>query len=54
MFGGPLTKLLLSAKQDPSIKLDVRLTGKNRADAPSVGEMVTVNYDPADAVLIPE
>jgi spermidine/putrescine transport system ATP-binding protein len=52
MFGGPLTKILLRADTDPSTKLDVRLSGADRALAPKVGEKVNVTYDPADAVVI--
>jgi ABC-type Fe3+/spermidine/putrescine transport system ATPase subunit len=52
MFGGALTKLLLRSSRDPNITLDVRLSGTDRANAPRVGDSVSVTYDPADAVVI--
>ena len=52
MFGGALTKLLLRSSADPSIRLDVRLSGTDRANAPAVGDKVSVTYDPADAVVV--
>jgi ABC-type Fe3+/spermidine/putrescine transport system ATPase subunit len=52
MFGGALTKLILHAKSNPVIKLDVRLTGDARAEAPEPGATVSVTYDPADAVVV--
>jgi ABC-type Fe3+/spermidine/putrescine transport system ATPase subunit len=54
MFGGALTKLLLRPLADPSLKLDLRLSGTDRATAPGVGTRVSVTYDPADAVVIAE
>ena len=52
MFGGALIKLLLRTKADPSITLDLRLSGEDRATAPAAGEMVSVTYEPADAVVV--
>lgn len=54
MFGGALTKLLLRSAADPAIRLDVRLSGADRASAPAVGNKVSVTYDPADAVVVTE
>ena len=52
MFGGALTKLILRADADHSVKLDIRLNGAQRAAAPDVGDKVRVTYDPADAVVV--
>lgn len=54
MFGGALTKLLLRPALDPSMILDLRLSGTDRGSAPAPGDLVSVTYDPADAVIIPD
>ena len=54
MFGGPLTKLLARPHADPSLRLDIRLAGIERAAAPAPGTRIDVSYDPADAVVIAE
>jgi ABC-type Fe3+/spermidine/putrescine transport system ATPase subunit len=54
MFGGALTKLLLRPAQDPSITIDLRIPGTDRGSAPAQGDTVSVTYDPADAVVIPD
>jgi ABC-type Fe3+/spermidine/putrescine transport system ATPase subunit len=54
MFGGALTRLLLSSEAAPHIKLDVRLPGEARENTPEVGERVSVTYDRASAVVIEE
>jgi hypothetical protein len=54
MFGGALTKLLLRSSADPAIRLDIRLSGADRASAPAVGDKVSITYDPADAVVVTE
>ncbi|WP_373502666.1 ABC transporter ATP-binding protein [Aestuariivirga sp.] len=54
MFGGALTKLLLRPTLDQSVTLDVRLSGTDRGSAPAPGDLVSVTYDPADAVVIPD
>ncbi|MDP9138836.1 MAG: ABC transporter ATP-binding protein [Pseudomonadota bacterium] len=54
MFGGALTRLLVSAVAAPAIKLDVRLSGKELGKTPAVGDRVCVSYDPANAVVIEE
>jgi ABC-type Fe3+/spermidine/putrescine transport system ATPase subunit len=54
MFGGPLTKLLVKPKADASLRIDVRLTGIDRATAPEPDAQVKIGYDPADAVVIAE
>lgn len=54
MFGGALTKLLLRPVLDPSITLDLRIPGTDRGSAPVQGDMVSVIFDPADAVVIPD
>jgi ABC-type Fe3+/spermidine/putrescine transport system ATPase subunit len=53
LFGGALTKLVLRASGDPSIALDVRLSGAARTAALSPGDIVDLTYDPADAVTVP-
>lgn len=54
MFGGPLTKLLLHPRGDPTLTIDLRLSGAERGSSPAPGSIVGVTYDPADAVVIPE
>jgi spermidine/putrescine transport system ATP-binding protein len=54
MFGGALTRLLLRAEDAPDIKLDVRLPGEARTNAPEVGDRVSITYDPKDAVVVEE
>jgi spermidine/putrescine transport system ATP-binding protein len=54
MFGGPLTKLLLHPEGDPALTVDLRLSGTDRGSAPAPGSTVSVTYDPADAIVIPE
>jgi len=54
IFGGPLTKLLLHPPGDPSLKFDIRLSGSDRGLAPAPGSTVSVTFDPADAIVIPE
>jgi spermidine/putrescine transport system ATP-binding protein len=54
MFGGALTKLLLRPALDPSMTLDLRIPGTDRGSAPAPGDVVSITYDPADAVVIPD
>jgi spermidine/putrescine transport system ATP-binding protein len=54
MFGGALTRLLLRAEAAPDIRLDVRLPGEARANAPGAGDRVSITYDPKDAVVVEE
>jgi spermidine/putrescine transport system ATP-binding protein len=52
MFGGASTRLLLRPDKVPELKLNVRLPGDRRLDAPQIGEHVNVTYDPIDAVIV--
>lgn len=52
IFGGAQTKLILHAMADPSVKLDLRLAGGQRAETPGPGDEVKLTYDPADAVVV--
>jgi ABC-type Fe3+/spermidine/putrescine transport system ATPase subunit len=52
MFGGASTRLLLRPDTASELKLDVRLPGDRRHDAPRIGERVSVTYDPIDAVIV--
>ncbi|QIG52236.1 ABC transporter ATP-binding protein [Nordella sp. HKS 07] len=52
IFGGAMTKLILHATADPSVKLDLRLSGGRGAVTPNPGDVVSVTYDPADAVMV--
>jgi len=54
MFGGASTRLLLHAEAAPDIKLDMRLPGETRENAPKIGERVSLIYDPLDAVIVEE
>lgn len=54
MFGGASTRLLLRAGAAPDIKLDMRLPGEARENAPKIGERVSLIYDPLDAVIVEE
>jgi len=54
MFGGAATRLLLHAEAAPDIKLDMRLPGETRENAPKIGERVSLIYDPLDAVIVEE
>jgi spermidine/putrescine transport system ATP-binding protein len=52
IFSGASTRLLLRPDMAPELKLDVRLPGDRRNDAPHIGEHVSVTYDPMDAVIV--
>jgi spermidine/putrescine transport system ATP-binding protein len=54
MFGGASTRLLLHAEAAPDIKLDMRLPGETRENAPKIGDRVSLIYDPLDAVIVEE
>ena len=51
-FGGALTKLSLASRASPEQKLDIRIPGQGKSDAPGPGSAVTVSFDPAEAVII--
>ncbi len=52
IFGGAMTKLILHAAADRSVKLDLRLAGGQRGEAPNPGDVLSLTYDPADAVVV--
>jgi spermidine/putrescine transport system ATP-binding protein len=52
MFGGASTRLLLRPDLGLELKLDVRLAGDRKRDAPQIGDRVSVTYDPTDAVVV--
>jgi spermidine/putrescine transport system ATP-binding protein len=53
VFGGAATRLLLHAVAAPDLKLDVQFTADARTAVPSLGDRITLDYDPADAVVVP-
>jgi spermidine/putrescine transport system ATP-binding protein len=53
VFGGATTRLLLHAVAAPDIKLDVQFAADARASVPSAGDRIHLDYDPANAVVVP-
>jgi hypothetical protein len=53
VFGGAATRLLLRAVAAPDVKLDVQFTADARAAVPFPGDRITLDYDPANAVVVP-
>ena len=53
VFGGAATRLLLRAVAAPDVKLDVQFAADARTTVPSPGDRITLNYDPANAVVVP-
>jgi ABC-type Fe3+/spermidine/putrescine transport system ATPase subunit len=53
VFGGANTRLLLHAVDAPAIKLDLQFAADARAAVPAVGDRINLDYDPANAVVVP-
>ena len=53
VFGGAATRLLLRSAAAPDVRLDVQLAADARMAVPGPGDSVTLDYDPANAVVVP-
>jgi spermidine/putrescine transport system ATP-binding protein len=53
VFGGASTRLLLHAVAAPDIKLDLQFTADAQSAVPRMGDRINLDYDPANAVVVP-
>jgi spermidine/putrescine transport system ATP-binding protein len=53
VFGGAATRLLLRSAAAPDVRLDVQFIADARMAVPAPGDSVTLDYTPANAVVVP-